>query len=256
MPLPPTDILYVDLWWRQFQSLGRAQCLCHGLGYSRDAITIACVSIARSRSMPLPLKTDSSGSPQVFEFQSLGRAQCLCHASISKSRPSFLKCFNRSVALNASATWTMNGNSMEMGSVSIARSRSMPLPLQPIATELPISSSFNRSVALNASATHCVRKGRHPLVRFQSLGRAQCLCHNKKRLTRVCPPLAFQSLGRAQCLCHKLKIRTSHHRQAMFQSLGRAQCLCHSLTQSRMDIPSCVSIARSRSMPLPLLSLP
>src|SRR5260370_7615681 len=62
--------------------------------------------------------------------------------------------------------------------LSIAQSRSMPLPRTSTRDCPGVISSFNRSVALNAFATHVHARlsWRHQL--FQSLSRAQCFCHH------------------------------------------------------------------------------
>ncbi len=112
----------------KFQSLGRAQCLCHPR-------LIGCTEVTFNW------------------FQSLGRAQCLCHLSNLFPLIFIIR-------------------------VSIARSRSMPLPRGGFLSARLRAKRFNRSVALNASATD--QPGQHVPghnQEFQSLGRAQCLCH-------------------------------------------------------------------------------
>ena len=176
MPLPLLFDNCAILSPAWFQSLGRAQCLCHTTSRSRSTQNTQ-VSIARSRSMPLPpyQKTGSSSTNmavsiarsrsmplpriifvlyfgidttfqslgraqclchfpnskrnlQKFLFQSLGRAQCLCHFANMLFDANLITSFNRSVALNASATPKAGARKAR-------------------------TSCFNRSVALNASAT-------------------------------------------------------------------------------------------------------
>src|SRR5260370_38932781 len=110
-------------------------------------------------------------------FQSLSRAQCLCHRCMKFLEIRTGASFNRSVALNAFAT-----NSVEIG---------WPLSLP----------TFNRSVALNAFAT--LQNLTYTLLfsYFLSLSRAQCLCHTNKTLAGRTKLIDFQSRSRAQCLC-------------------------------------------------------
>ena len=191
----------ISLCWnaQMFQSLGRAQCLCHvpehlsllecsdvSIARSRSMplprsqrfcwISEGVVSIARSRSMPLPQK-DTAFQMQLLQFQSLGRAQCLCHSKpIVPAVPRFLS-FNRSVALNASATHAH----LLLRTAKYARfNRSVALNASATVftvTKVPLPFGFNRSVALNASATISSVTGQANPPGFQSLGRAQCLCH-------------------------------------------------------------------------------
>ena len=141
-------------------------------------LAVLTVSIARSRSMPLPPNNKICSSMSSSGFQSLGRAQCLCHLFTLPPNVPIYDCFNRSVALNASAT-PIGSNRLKLTTiefqslgraqclchsdtsplqvwsvlVSIARSRSMPLPPYSASASIPMKWSFNRSVALNASAT-------------------------------------------------------------------------------------------------------
>src|SRR5260370_32248335 len=87
-----------------------------------------------------------------------------------------LASFNRSVALNAFATHSVPSGRTLWSALSIAQSRSMPLPPE-------------------------LGRIRLRLRHFQSLSRAQCLCHLDGE---IAPELTilFQSLSRAQCLCH------------------------------------------------------
>src|SRR5437763_5067485 len=69
--------------------------------------------------------------PVVFfvHFQSLSRAQCLCHHNDTEGSVHHGNAFNRSVALNAFATQTITNKAVEIDHLSIAQSRTMPLPL-------------------------------------------------------------------------------------------------------------------------------
>ncbi len=87
--------------------------------------------------------------------------------------------------------------------LSIAQSRSMPLPL-------------SYRVELH-----------HEHLSFQSLSRAQCLCHTSGTARPSGTTWNFQSLSRAQCLCHGTMRRYKANTISIFQSLSRAQCLCH-----------------------------
>ena len=137
---------------KKFQSLGRAQCLCH------DAITAPDCDLN-------------------LLFQSLGRAQCLCHVPEHLSFAGMLRCFNRSVALNASATFPTF--LLDFGRCG-----------------------FNRSVALNASATK--RHGISNAIVTVSIARSRSMPLPLKTDSSGSPQIfKFQSLGRAQCLCHK-----------------------------------------------------
>ena len=96
------------------------------------------------------------------------------------------KSFNRSVALNASATIIATALIIN-SAISFNRSVALNASATIIATALIINSaiSFNRSVALNASATCEAFKPKALSVTFQSLGRAQCLCHMSRILGRA-----------------------------------------------------------------------
>ena len=114
------------------------------------------VSIARSRSMPLPLQWGRWHKSLRNMFQSLGRAQCLCHV-IGVVVRSPTGSFNRSVALNASAT---EQKSFLTGAIapfqSLGRAQCLCHHLLAIFSLLLFCLSFNRSVALNASATSII----------------------------------------------------------------------------------------------------
>ena len=161
-------------------------------------------------------------------------------------------CFNRSVALNASATCQTSEHAASHRRVSIARSRSMPLPLQRNKLRLFPARSFNRSVALNASATYlhpyCIHEGRQvSIARSRSMPLPLCgnLFHRlsygvsiARSRSMPLPPWYNSKINdtnitvsiarsRSMPLPPTLTDSTSNGTDG-FQSLGRAQCLCHS----------------------------
>src|SRR5260370_2945066 len=95
-----------------------------------------------------------------------------------------------------------------------------------------VLASFNRSVALNAFATHSVPSGRTlwsalSIAQSRSMPLPPELGRIRLRLRH------FQSLSRAQCLCH-LDGEIAPELTILFQSLSRAQCLCHHIRRRRM----------------------
>src|SRR5438105_789902 len=86
--------------------------------------------------------------------------------------------FNRSVALNAFATDREGACSDRRGSLSIAQSRSMPLPRShgTKATDIDNLLSIAQSRSMPLPPSSYLMRSRETFI-FQSLSRAQCLCH-------------------------------------------------------------------------------
>src|SRR6266567_2593552 len=87
-------------------------------------------------------------------FQSLVRAQCLYHVAWRWGVPLACHTFNRSFALSASTTQDDTHCIQYTTTLSIARSRSVPVPLYcPLCPREQGRVAFNRSFALSASTT-------------------------------------------------------------------------------------------------------
>src|SRR6266567_3133224 len=113
-------------------------------------------------------------------FQALVRAQCLFHVAWRWGVPLACHTFNRSFALSASTTQDDTHCIQYTTTLSIARSRSVPLPLYcPLCPREQGRVAFNRSFALSASTTIYNHISAIPFsIYFQSLVRAQCLYHD------------------------------------------------------------------------------
>src|SRR5260370_7787369 len=87
MPFPLNWLLYRLTLRISFQSLSRVQCLCHANPNKKNDEEVLLLSIAQSRSMPLPPSFLEKEPITLGFFQSLSRAQCLCHLPLSHIIP-------------------------------------------------------------------------------------------------------------------------------------------------------------------------
>src|SRR6266567_3856010 len=134
--------------------------------------------------------------------------------------------FNRSVALNAFATLLQGRASSRTSQLSIAQSRSMPLPhlrdRKALRDNLELSIAQSRSMPLPRKRLFVSGVTRN----FQSLSRAQCLCHDATS-SRVMERQSSFNRSVALNAFATIALPLLTNIVTIFQSLSRAQCLCH-----------------------------
>ncbi len=185
-------------------------------------------------------------------FQSLVRAQCLYHPPSSVTWRGVPLAFNRSFALSASTTISGSLSLVRSMKLSIARSRSVPLPRVYAAGGSLVGDAFQSLVRAQCLYHHrdCAADG-YLQPGFQSLVRAQCLYHRIRWGNVIAENINFQSLVRAQCLYHRSAVVGLIESQPAFNRSFALSASTTSIAATGASASDVLSIARSRSVPLP-----